>query len=306
MKAFFTHCRLSLTSLLIITGLSICVSALRQNTYAQTPAATPTVRKLANDVTMEFVLETLNRESVPIETRNSALIRAVKARHIKFVLEEEEEKQLTEAGASEALIAAIRKESSLWDNTPFYYFYRGNKFQTLGKKFSDLANGFRANKNEEEAKKNEEEAKKHLDKAITNYQLLIALDPEYKTDYAKTANNNLGVVYDLLKNYDEAITYFSKAIALEPASARYFNRGAMYEKRGSTKKDMAEKRADFDKAVEDYTKAIEFDNSYIPAYKQRASVHQLWGRKELAEADEKRVRELRSGASQPVSLDSKP
>jgi tetratricopeptide (TPR) repeat protein len=240
---------------------------------------------------MDFILEALSREA-PAEQKNALLTKTVKARHIKFVMEEEEEKQLRDAGASEGLIAAIRKESAIWHNTPFYYVYRGNKFQTLGKKFMGLGN--------------EEEAQKNFEKAISSYQQLLTLDAENKTDFTKTAYNNLGVIYESLKRYDDSIASFTKAIELEQAVVRYMNRAIIYEKRGLSKKDLAERKADFDKAVEDYTKAIEIDPNYIPAYKQRAENHKFWGRKELQKADEQMIINLRNGTTQPVASDSKP
>ena len=59
--------------------------------------------------------------------------------------------------------------------------------------------------------------------------------------------------------YDEAIEYYSEAIALHPAFAQaYYERGVAYSN-----------KEDFERAVEDLTKAIEFDPYSIESYTER-------------------------------------
>ena len=59
--------------------------------------------------------------------------------------------------------------------------------------------------------------------------------------------------------YDEAIRYYNKAIALDPASAMsYYERGVAYSS-----------KEDFERAVEDLTRAIELDPDFILSYTER-------------------------------------
>ena len=46
--------------------------------------------------------------------------------------------------------------------------------------------------------------------AIENYNKFIELEPDNWMPY-----NNCGIIYDRMKNYDEAIKYFTKAIELQ-------------------------------------------------------------------------------------------
>ena len=81
----------------------------------------------------------------------------------------------------------------------------------------------------------------------------------------KEKYNNLGVKEYQKGNYDKAISYFNKAIELDPNNAVvYHNRGLVYFKTGSYYNTEP-----FHKAISDFSKAIELDSNYEDAYYNR-------------------------------------
>jgi tetratricopeptide (TPR) repeat protein len=93
--------------------------------------------------------------------------------------------------------------------------------------------------------------KKDYDKAISDYNAAIRLDPNYSWAY-----NRRGVAYYAQKDYDKAITDCSAAIRLDPNyAAAYYNRALSY---------YAQK--DYDKAITDYNAAIRLDPNDVLAY----------------------------------------
>ena len=103
--------------------------------------------------------------------------------------------------------------------------------------------------------------KKDYDRAITDYNKAIELDPKYVHAY-----NNRGRAYaDNKKDYDRAITDYNKAIELDPKYAyAYNNRGRVY----------AYNKKDYDRAITDYNRAIELDPKYVHAYNNRGSAYE--------------------------------
>ena len=103
--------------------------------------------------------------------------------------------------------------------------------------------------------------KKDYDRAITDYNKAIELDPKYVLAY-----NNRGRAYaDNKKDYDRAITDYNKAIELDPKYAyAYNNRGRVY----------AYNKKDYDRAITDYNRAIELDPKYVHAYNNRGSAYE--------------------------------
>ena len=64
-------------------------------------------------------------------------------------------------------------------------------------------------------------------------------------------------------NYEDAITYYTKALKVNPKDAiAYNNRGLAWGKKG-----------DYDNAISDYTKAVEIDSQFADAYKNRGSAY---------------------------------
>jgi tetratricopeptide (TPR) repeat protein len=84
-----------------------------------------------------------------------------------------------------------------------------------------------------------------LDKA----EMLLKRSLSLETDNIKKSSicDNLGILYIKLKDFNNAIKYFLKAIEMNPGSAdAHYNLGLVYKQRGSLK----EMREYFDKAVE--------------------------------------------------------
>ncbi|HET6977225.1 MAG TPA: toll/interleukin-1 receptor domain-containing protein [Pyrinomonadaceae bacterium] len=97
---------------------------------------------------------------------------------------------------------------------------------------------------------------KDYDCAITNYTKAIQLNPRYVEAYYQR-----GVSYDDKRDYVAAIKDYDEAIKLEPQFAEaYFNRGAANDS-----------LQDNDAAIRDYTKAIELKPRFKPAYTNRGS-----------------------------------
>ena len=104
---------------------------------------------------------------------------------------------------------------------------------------------------------------KEYDKAISFLLRGIALDPNNATAYI-----NLGLTYEKQGNLTKAIPLWEKAIALDPnyASA-YFNLGLAYYNQGNTTK-----------AIQSYEKAIAVDPDYVNAYNSLGVVYDNQGK----------------------------
>jgi tetratricopeptide (TPR) repeat protein len=82
--------------------------------------------------------------------------------------------------------------------------------------------------------------RKDYDKAISEYDEAIRLDPNFAEAY-----NRRGAAYDLKKDYDKAISDYTEAIRLDPKySKAYYNRALSYFSQGKYEQG----QADFDKA----------------------------------------------------------
>jgi len=80
-----------------------------------------------------------------------------------------------------------------------------------------------------------------------------AAEPQHQKFY------RLGVEANKQGNLDQAIRYYSQAIALKPKTAPlYFVRGRAYKQHG-----------DLDKAISDLTRAIDLKGDYAEAYNNR-------------------------------------
>ncbi|MBK8467346.1 MAG: tetratricopeptide repeat protein [Chloracidobacterium sp.] len=115
------------------------------------------------------------------------------------------------------------------------------------------------------------------DRAIAEFTKAIKLDPKYADAYSRR-----GAAYSNNKDNDSAIADFTKAIELDPKfDLAYMNRGASYV----VKKE-------YKLAIADFTKAIEIGDNIEMAYIMRADAYEKIGRKDLADADNKKLREL--------------
>lgn len=92
---------------------------------------------------------------------------------------------------------------------------------------------------------------KDWDNAITTYNLLLAIDSNYKY-----AHYNLGAIELLTsKKYDKALSHFDKALQSDPQYVEaYYARGTCFEAMGNKKK-----------ALENYSLALQINPTYEPA-----------------------------------------
>jgi tetratricopeptide (TPR) repeat protein len=112
--------------------------------------------------------------------------------------------------------------------------------------------------------------KSDYDRAISDYNEAIRLDPKYAFAYY-----NRGLVYNDQKNYDRAISDYNEAIRLDPKYAfAYYNRGLVYYI-----------QKNYDRAISDYNEAIRLDPKYANAYRNRATAKQSKGDSTGANAD---------------------
>ncbi len=110
--------------------------------------------------------------------------------------------------------------------------------------------------------------------AITNYNKAIALNSQSADAY-----NNRGLAYGNLQKYQEAIADFTKAIAINPQDAEaYHNRGNAYR---NFKK--------YEKAIADYTKVIKIDPHNVEALYIRGLVYRNLEKYEEAITDYNKV-----------------
>ena len=84
-----------------------------------------------------------------------------------------------------------------------------------------------------------------------------------------------GHYYDVIQDYDNAITDYTKAIEIDPKYAD------AYQYRGDTYYD----KGDYDRAIADYTKAIEIEPEDFTNYAKRGFAYSKKGEKGKAEAD---------------------
>ncbi|MBI2486341.1 MAG: tetratricopeptide repeat protein [Deltaproteobacteria bacterium] len=100
----------------------------------------------------------------------------------------------------------------------------------------------------------EHDNKDKLDKAITEFNKAIKIDPSYAEDYFTR-----GTTYDTKGQCDNAISDLSKAIELNPGYAEaYNNRGITYVNKGQ-----------YDQAISDFTKAIQINPKDAEVYYNR-------------------------------------
>ncbi len=121
---------------------------------------------------------------------------------------------------------------------------------------------------------------KQYDKAISDYSKAIKLNPEFATSYY-----NRAIAYTNNGQYDEAISDFNKVIELSPKdSAAYVGRATA----------LANKKL-YDQAILDFTMAIELNPNETAAYHNRAMVYAR--KKEFARAVSDRNKAIELSAS---------
>jgi len=122
-----------------------------------------------------------------------------------------------------------------------------------------------------------ENADKEFDQAIAYCDKALALNPN-----EALAHNERGAALSYRNKFDEAIQAYTRAIELNPRLARaYRNRASAY---------LHQKQPE--KAVADCTTAIKIDKKYINAYQTRSDAYQQLNKPDLAKLDEEAVAEL--------------
>ena len=112
--------------------------------------------------------------------------------------------------------------------------------------------------------------KRDFDRAISDYDEAIKLNPEYAVAF-----NNRGIAYKEKGDLDRAISDYDEAIKLNPEYADAFsNRGNAYREKG-----------DFDRAISDCDKAINFDSTNAAAFNNRGNAYQEKGDLDRAISD---------------------
>ena len=183
-------------------------------------------------------------------------------------------------------IADFNKSLSLQKENAAAYLGRGNAFynkENYGKALDDFADAIRLDSRNPSAyglrglifqKTNRD------DKAIADFTEAIRINPEFSLLYASRGKSFLNQ-----KKYDEAIADYTNAVEFNNsgnAADFYFERGIAY-----FKKD------ELEKAVSDFTQVINLDPKSFGAYQNRGAVYTKQGKKNLAEADFKKMRELK-------------
>ncbi|KAJ8045675.1 Serine/threonine-protein phosphatase 5 [Holothuria leucospilota] len=110
-------------------------------------------------------------------------------------------------------------------------------------------------------------------------------EKESNEDNAKKAEEFKGQANEYFKaqNFEDAIEYYSKAIALNPTVAAYFgNRSFAYLKTEC-----------FGSALADASKALELDRAYIKGYYRRATANLALGKFKVALKDYETVKKYR-------------
>ncbi len=118
------------------------------------------------------------------------------------------------------------------------------------------------------------------DKAIADFNEAIRINPEFALFYASRGKSFLN-----RKKYEEAIADYANAIKFNNsgnAADFYFERGIAFFKQN-----------ELEKAVADFTEVINLDSKSFGAYQNRGAVYLKQGKKDLAEADFKKERELK-------------
>ena len=119
--------------------------------------------------------------------------------------------------------------------------------------------------------------RKQYDQAISDFSKALELNPKYSFTYV-----NRGLAYDRKGLSDQAISDYSKALEINPKDYRaYFYRGYAYGRKGQD-----------EQAISDYTKAIELNPKYAEAYNNRGIAYQRKSQHDQAILDYSKVIEL--------------
>jgi tetratricopeptide (TPR) repeat protein len=115
------------------------------------------------------------------------------------------------------------------------------------------------------------------DDAISYFSKAIEIDPRLVEAY-----KNRGNIYSRMGKYDQAILDYNKALEIDPADAWvYHYRGNAYHKKGND-----------DQAISNYNKAFEMNPNDILAYKSRGNSYLSMGKYDQAISDFNKAMEI--------------
>ncbi len=201
-----------------------------------------------NQLMLADIVIALRSKKVTLPERNKILAGAVVVRGVTFTLTPEIEKELTDTGADQSLIEAIRQKSRMVKASavmtppveakpkieppvpappPLDFVFYEKRADAA------FANG-------------------ETELAIADYTKALEMDPK-----SVDALGGRGLAYVKKLSYDLAIADYDKAIEIKPKNAAaYANRAAAYERKGNA-----------EKAVADYDKALELEptNEFVKA-----------------------------------------
>ena len=123
-----------------------------------------------------------------------------------------------------------------------------------------------------------------LPQIMDNLLKAAEADPNYKD-----AQNNLGGVYFSLEDYDQAIQYYNRAIALN-SKVEKNQRGEAYKGLG----DCYLKKGNIERAIKNYSKEVRINSENKNAYIHRGNLYYQQGAVDLAIADFQKVLSLDS------------
>jgi tetratricopeptide (TPR) repeat protein len=115
------------------------------------------------------------------------------------------------------------------------------------------------------------------DDAISYFSKAIEIDPRLVEAY-----KNRGNIYSRMGKYDQAILDYNKALEIDPADAWvYHYRGNAYHKKGN-----------YDQAISNYNKAFEMNPNDILAYNSRGNSYLSMGKYDQAISDFNKAMEI--------------
>lgn len=119
---------------------------------------------------------------------------------------------------------------------------------------------------------------KEYEQAVSDFNSALALNPEFARAYGRR-----GLAYSYLKNYQRAIADFDRALELNPLDTwSYEHRGRTYRKFGN-----------YRRAIQDFDRVVELDTNHAWAYVHRGITYRLLKDYQQAFADFDRALELR-------------
>lgn len=149
------------------------------------------------------------------------------------------------------------KAIRLNDDIAIFYYGRGRQYQLAGRKTA----------------------------AATDFNKAIEiLGREIELNYNDCQNDGYiqrGIVYLASNNIRQAISDFIKAVAIKQSEQAYFYRGLLYLDNKNYKA-----------SVDDFTKAIELNSEFAENYKGRAEAYEKLNKKDEAERDRQKYKEL--------------